>query len=150
MHTRYLAIEVAEAARGVSLTWSEHEVARIFSNFRANPPESNRDPNFLKDSEMAQSPWFQAMRTCKQMLHLLSRSPTARTLHCDIHGMSDVSIPGVDCVFGTAAIEQHHGRHRASRFRNNLERFVGAALATFPTIFEYTPLSAQETKTTKS
>jgi hypothetical protein len=145
VHTRYLAVAFAEAAHGASLTWSEREVARVSAHYRADPPRSNRDPNFLTDGELDGSPWFHAMRTCKHnACHVLGQAPAARSLHCDVHGMSDASVPGVDCVFGTAAMEQHHGRQRAARFRDNLKRFVGDVLATFPPTFEYRTLATQE------
>lgn len=139
VHTKYLAIMFGECASGASLTWSDEEIARINTEYRTNPPETNRDPNYLLDRELAHSPWFHALRSFRTLCRVSGHSsPTSRSLHCDIHGMADASVNGIDCVFGTKAMEQQHGQHRAMKFREKLSHYVGATFAAYPRTFEYT------------
>jgi hypothetical protein len=131
IHTRTLAQRFAEHIGGACITWTKREVDRVTKMIKAgkSPPTSNRDPNFLTTMELSTSPWFFYLVTARRSLLLATQGSMQRSIHCDIHGMKDTTIEGMDVIFGTHAIKLQHQQHginseRVEHFRNRLQEKI--------------------------
>ena len=129
-YTGTLALRFAEAAGGACITWSQAERGRVRATGAACA--SNRDPNYLRDDELPRSPWFAALRTCRERLRPLWSEGGAMggaaggaaggggggggggaglgvPLHVDVHGIRDPPAHRADCMVGSAAMRRHLG-----------------------------------------
>lgn len=97
-YTSSLAQKLAEITGGICVNWNDEERARIKELGKADP--INRDPNYLHDDELQDSPWLLAMNMCIMDFGIRRM----HSLHVDIHGMKD---HGVDCLIGTKAMVKH-------------------------------------------
>jgi hypothetical protein len=108
-YTKFLAQRLAELSGGACITWKKSEIERVVKMTKSNggePPLSNRDPNYLTNQELPSSPWFHYLVQAKQSLMLATSRNLRESLHLDVHGMKDSTIEGVDCIFGTLAMEK--------------------------------------------
>ena len=125
-YTGTLARRFAEIVRGGFVTWAEHERARV--KVLPEPDRTNRDPNYLTNEELLESPWFHALHSGRR------NGQGRRWLHIDLHGMrgpndSNPVKERPDCIMGTAAMERRYGPEVAQRFRDNLSAMVEPILA---------------------
>ena len=86
--TGTLARRFAKICGGACITWTEQERTRIRDE---GTDATNRDPNYLKDSELLDNPWFAALRSLRESKVSLWDSEGAMKpcLHVDVHGMKD-------------------------------------------------------------
>jgi hypothetical protein len=101
-HTYELAVAFAELSNGAALTWSVEENSRVRG--LPGPDPSNRDPNFLLDTEArdaTSNPWLFGLNMCQ--IHF--QNPES-AIHVDIHGMQDVD--EADLCIGYAAMARRN------------------------------------------
>jgi hypothetical protein len=123
-----LAKRFAEIVCGSCITWTTNERDRIAA--QGVPDKTNRDPNFLEDGELCQSPWFAALRSQREQLAPLWSEMGAMSacMHVDIHGMKDPLGDGADCQIGTAAMRRNLGDTRADEFCRRIEKYLRPVL----------------------
>ena len=114
--TKKIAHRFADTSGGCLITWSKDEIERVSKIVKSGrpPPHSNRDPNYLKNSEIKSSEWFFYLACAKRSLLMSSENSMQLSLHCDIHGMKDSTIDGYDIIFGTLAMEKEYIKHGKS------------------------------------
>jgi hypothetical protein len=98
--TGTLARRFAKICGGACITWTESERLRIRDG---GTDPTNRDPNYLKDSELLENPWFAALRSLREFKVPLWDVEGAMKpcLHVDVHGMKDPPSHPVDVFIGT-------------------------------------------------
>jgi len=123
-YTGTIALRLADLIGGAYIGWATQERDRVKAliNNTGAPDASNRDPNYLRDDEQRDSPWFNALRSAREQLGAAVLREEGRTvvgyLHVDVHGTRDPPVWEVDCMLGTGAM----GDGECTRaFRSRLE-----------------------------
>jgi hypothetical protein len=116
LYTSALAAHFAVAVGGGCVTWTREERSR--SDVLTEACATNRDPNYLRNNELEQSPFFSCMRALKQSFPGKGNV----NLLVDIHGMRDPPAYPADLILGTSAVSRRGLRHKIALFRAELER----------------------------
>ena len=130
---------VLEISRGMAkavdagvITWKKKEQKWIqnFRNGKSNPRprKSNRDPNYLKATELSTNPWYVKKRDILKAMK--ADGGTKLTMHVDIHGQANVGtrkINKAELEIGLSAMAQINNT-RTEAFNETLLENLEAVL----------------------
>lgn len=143
--TTLVAARLANALGGSSLTWRRREQYRSEQRWALSKQRglcdlcggegalldtSNRDPNFLAESEVRENMWFGRMVEAAERMRWTQSSP--RSLHLDVHGCRNPPSHPAHLMVGLGAMQQraksHEERHFVARFGSALAAGTAEAL----------------------